>query len=386
MSETERVPLHEVRDLIVVGVALPFRVLDADARLLLNEGQMVGSERQFESLIERGAWVERPKVEAARRARAGSSAAPAAAVQRQLTLFDQWERLLWELDELYRRLARAKAEAREIDAVAKTLLALVDRDVDVALFQCVRQDDRRFALYAIHHGLHCAVVGVLLARQLGWDQARQAPLVRAALTMNVAMAELQAQMAEQGEPPTTRQNELIRAHPAASVKLLQQAGVTDPLWLATVLDHHERDDGKGYPRGVSSVGDAARVLRAVDVFMAKISPRARRPPMAPQAAARQLFQQEGGAPLATALIRAIGVHPPGTLVQLKSGEIGVVARRPPGSAAPVVAALTNLKGQPVTTTLQRDSTVPEFAVAQPIAEAGSLPKILPERVYGMIMA
>lgn len=388
MSQTERVPLPEVRDLIVVGEPLPFRVLDASGRLLLSTGQMVGSERQFETLVDRGAWVERPLVEEVRRARAagGAGGAPAVTVQRIATLFDLWERAIWDLDDIYRRLARARAEAHEVVTLATQLRALIERDSDVALFHCVRQDDHRFALYAINHGLHCAVVGQLLARHLGWDEAAQLNLVCAALTMNVSMAELQAQMAEQGEPPTTRQAEQIRQHPLASVKLLQAAGVSDTTWLATVAEHHERDDGGGYPSGTHAPSEAARVLHAVDVFMAKISPRAKRPAMTPQNAARQLFQQPGGQALGTALIRAIGVHPPGTLVQLKSGETGVVARRPPGSAAPIVATLTNARGQPVTATHQRDAATAEHAITAPLAEPGDLPRILPERVYGMILA
>ena len=249
----------------------------------------------------------------------------------------------------------------------------------------MRQDDRRYALYASHHGLHCAVLGLLLTRQLGWDAGAQGSLLRAALTMNVAMAKLQAQMAEQGEPPTGKQLERIRAHPQGAVQALEQAGMTDPLWLDTVANHHERDDGQGYPRGLNPVPEPARVLRSIDVVMAKISPRAKRAAMPPQNAARQLFQQEGGQALATALIRAIGVHPPGTLVALKSGETGVVSRRPSGSSSPLVATLTDVRGAPITATHQRNSGLAEYAVVTALAEAPGLPKILPERVYGMML-
>lgn len=388
MSAIERVPLPEVRDLIVVGEPLPFRVLDEGERLLLSEGHVVGSERQFEALVDRGAWVERPKVEEVRRARAAAAGGgrPVVSVERQLTLFDLQERAIWDLDHQLRRLRRGQTSPAELEAYASSLQQLIDRDPEVALFFSLRQDDRRFALYAITHGLHCAVVGLLLARQLGMDTAAQATVVRAALTMNVGMLDLQTLMAEQGDPPTAKQMETIRAHPMLSVRLLQQAGVDDAAWLATVAEHHESDDGKGYPRGLSTVSETARVLRVADVYMAKLSPRARRPPMTPQNAARQLFQQAGGQPLATALVRAVGVHPPGTLVSLKSGEIGVVTRRPPGSASPMVATLTNTSGKPVTATQHRDTTQPDFTITAAQADAGELPKILPERVYGMLLA
>ncbi|NWG74649.1 MAG: hypothetical protein HXY24_08590, partial [Rubrivivax sp.] len=82
--QRERVPIDELRDLIRLGEALPFRLLDADERLLLGEGQVVATERQFEQLHERGAWAERERVEAAR---AAAGDAPA----RVPTLFDKWE-------------------------------------------------------------------------------------------------------------------------------------------------------------------------------------------------------------------------------------------------------------------------------------------------------
>ena len=103
MSQTERVPLSEVRDLIVVGEPLPFRVLDKPGRLLLNQGQMVATERQFETLVERGAWVERPQVEAVRAARTTASAPPPAVAKRLLTVFDLWDSWAHDFGDLLRR-------------------------------------------------------------------------------------------------------------------------------------------------------------------------------------------------------------------------------------------------------------------------------------------
>lgn len=386
MQELERVPLSEVRDLILVGEPLPFRVLDEAGRLLLNAGQGVASDRQFEMLVERGAWVERPVVEALRQAR-GEGAKPGnGAPVRQPTLFDLWESAVWDLDDLTRRLAKGRVQAPEIEAYAARLIAVVDRNVDVALFGCVRQDDPRFALYALTHGVHCAVLGLLTARQLQWPAERAACLVKAALTMNVAMSELQAVLAEQRDPPSKRQLDQIRAHPHASAALLRQAGVADAEWLATVEDHHERPDSGGYPRGTAQISDLASLLRAADVFMAKISPRAMRAPMSPQLAARQLFQQDGGAPLATALIRAVGVYPPGSLVTLASGEVGIVTHRAVAGRAAQVATLSDRKGQPVAATQHRDTAQPEFAVAGPLKDNAGFVRVLPERIYGLIPA
>src|SRR6476469_7122546 len=102
-AESNRVPLADVRDIIHIGSPLPFKVLDRMERLLLNEGQVVLDEAQFEALTERGAWAERSVVEAERKARAAAASPP---VVVKLSLFDRWERLLWQFDKLARGLVR----------------------------------------------------------------------------------------------------------------------------------------------------------------------------------------------------------------------------------------------------------------------------------------
>ena len=69
--------------------------------------------------------------------------------------------------------------------------------------------------------------------------------------------------------------------------------------------------------------------------------------------------------MATALIRAVGLYPPGSFVQLRSGEVAVVTRRPANGSAPLVATLSNRQGVPVVDTQQRNSAAPEFAVQSP---------------------
>lgn len=379
-----RIPLTEVRDLLKIGEALPFRVLDSKERLLLNEGQILADEAQFTGLVERGAWAERHLVEAERAARAAASGG--ARAPHSASLFDRWERLLWQFDKLSRALVRRQAPGAEVPALFESLRTLVDTDPDVALFLCVRQDDRRFALYPLTHALHCAVLALLTGRFLGWPQTRITSLGCSALTMNLATLELQAAMAEQKEPPSARQIREIRAHPQASVKLLQDAGVDDAAWLAAVAEHHEQPGGGGYPDGRVEVSEPARLLRFIDVLMAKISPRAQRPAIAPQAAVRQLFQQSPGDPLATALIRTLGVYPPGSLVKLRSGEVAVAIRRPASGTHPLVATLSDKNGRPVAQTHRRDSAQPEFNVQGPLVDAPGFARVLPERVYGIVDA
>jgi len=379
--ESNRVPLPEVRDLIHIGSPLPFKVLDRMERLLLNEGQVIQDEGQFETLTERGAWAERSLVEAQRKARAAAAAPP---VVVKLSLFDRWERLLWQFDKLARGLVRRELPGASLDAFQETLRALVDRDADIALFLCTRQEDHRFALYPLRHAIHCAVVSMLTAQQLGWTPTRVGSLGCAALAMNLSILDLQATLSEQGDPPTKKQLEHIRAHPAATVSLLRDLAFTDEAALAIIADHHEHADGGGYPCGKSDVSEDARILRAIDIYMAKISPRANRQGILPHDAIRQLFQQSPRDPLSMAVIKTLGAHPPGSIVSLHSGEVAVVIRRPAAGPHPLVATLSDRQGRPSGETHRRNSAEAGFGIASALPPSKEFARVTPERVYGLV--
>jgi len=104
-----------------------------------------------------------------------------------------------------------------------------------------------------------------------------------------------------------------------------------------------------------------------------------------------MFLQHGKspreAPLVVSVIRSLGgVHPPGALVQLKSGEVGVVALRSKTGTAPLVATLSNARGEPVVSTQFRESADPVFAISGALMDPTCFQRILPERVYGLLRA
>jgi HD-GYP domain-containing protein (c-di-GMP phosphodiesterase class II) len=385
VSETfTPVPLQQLSDLYELGQPLPFDLVDPLGRLLLAQGQVIASERQLQALIDRDAGVAPEQVAAVRAARARAGAAAPSAAVRERNLFDRWEEHLWRLDALTRSLAQGAGAAADWQALADDHVAVVDRQPEVALFLVVRQDDRRFALYGLTHALHVATVALLTGRMLGWAPEAVRAVVRAALTMNAPICELQSRMAQQTDPPTRRQLDAIRAHPATATAWLRRVGVADDGWLQAVDEHHEQPGGGGYPQGLAAPGDAARLLRVCDVLTAKITPRALRAALLPQVAARQLFQQEGGGPMAGALIKAIGIYPPGDLVLLRSGEVAVVAQRPSPPQGALAVVLLTAQGRPAAGLLRRDTGTPEFAVAGPAPDRAKLPRVLPEQVYGVL--
>ena len=367
--------LRLVQAQVRLGEPLPWGVRDEHGKLLLARGQVIASDAQLAALLERGASVD---IEEVRAAASGDSNA----ARRPLSLFAQWEQLLWQLDRLLRGIAEPGFVER-VDALVQQIETLTLRDPDIAIYLTVRQDPKRLSIYALAHSVHCALVALLMARRLGWEAGRTRTLMRAALTMNVAILELQGRMAAQGAPPTATQMDLIRAHPAQGVAMLEAAGVTDADWLQAVAQHHERADGSGYPAGLGEVGELPTVLRYIDVFMAKMAPRALRAPLSAQLAARQLFQESGGAPASAAIIKEFGIYPPGEFVQLKSGELAVVVRRGADARTPLAAAITDRQGMPQVNTVVRDTARADHAIAALAPQRNLVLRVPPERLFGL---
>jgi len=371
--------LKLVASQVKVGWPLPFGIRDADGHLLLAQGQTVASDSQLEALLERGIYVDMEEVRAAK-ARRDAEAKTA----RTSTVFDHWDQTIWQLERLFKlALHPDDSFAGQCQAFVQHFMALVKRDPDVAIYLSMRQDPKRLQTYGLTHHLHTSLICLLMGERLGWPQPRVHALMQVSLTMNVAIWELQGRLASVGRI-SDGQRATIRAHPQEASRLLMAAGVTDPEWLEALVQHHERPDGTGYPHGLTAVSELAAAVSLADVFMAKISPRAERRPLRIQDAARQMFQESKGSPMAAAIIKEYGIYPPGDFVQLASGESAVVIRRGAHAHNPQVTAITDRTGMPVVTSTRRDTSQPAFAIVGPAQDQRLVLRLPPERLFGLI--
>ncbi len=375
-----RLPRSKVR----LGEPLPWNIRDESTRLLLSRGHIVESEEQLDALLTRGAFVDFEEARAVAHLAdlAEKERAKLSALKRPENLFSLWDQSTEQMHQLMAKLPEMPPALPQITDFAHRLIDLVDQDVDMALYHMVRQESAHLYYYGYNHAIHASVICLLMARRLQWPQARNLSLVHAALTMNMPILQLQGVMAEQEEPMRESQKTQIHAHPELAVQWLTEAGVTDGDWLTAIAQHHEHADGNGYPQGRTDPTDLAVALRVADVFTAKISPRKLRAALPIQEAARQLFREDHGGPLSSAVIKEFGLYPPGEVVKLSSGEIGVVMRRTDSVKCPIVASITDDKGYPTVHTVQRDTSQAPYAIVGAVADKTLVARMPPERIYG----
>lgn len=364
-------PLEKVQHKIKLGQPLPFSIRDGGGRLLLARGHVLGDQDQMDAVLDRGAFVDIDEVMGPR---AEILQAPPE-----------------KLPALWRGYAERVASClhaapgpqwvQNIEEAARIGLTLVDRLPDLAIFMIVRGDAPQQLHYGVMHSVHAAATSALIARRLAWDDARTLTLMRAALTMNLSIVDLQGRLAAQEQAPNALQRTAIRQHPDKSVAMLRAVGVTDADWLVAVAQHHETPDGKGYPQGLTAIHELGEVLRVADVFTAKLSARASRAAMAANQAAKQLFTSQAGSAHCAAVVKEFGIYPPGCFVSLQSGEIGIVARRGANAGTPLVDALISRNGERLLQPVRRDSSHRGFGIVQTVPDAKVMVRVAPEKLF-----
>jgi HD-GYP domain-containing protein (c-di-GMP phosphodiesterase class II) len=284
--------------------------------------------------------------------------------QRQDSLTDTWHMLMQSLAGALRTAGTQSGWLETVQASLAQARALEQRSAHAPLYLLVQHALHSCEQYSSQHAMLCALICERVGTVLGWPAEEIDSLVGAALTMNVAMTVLQDNLAKQRLPLSPDQRERIVGHGLRGSTLLAGAGVTDARWLKIVRLHHDTSLLERPLKTLDAASRLARLLYTVDRFTAKISRRSSRLPMSPLAAARSACVGADGQPdeLGAAILKALGMYPPGSYVQLANGEVGVVMTRGQRANEPLVAVLVGTSGLALSAPVLRDTSSAARAV------------------------
>ena len=358
---------------LALGLALPWDVHGETGGLLARLGHVITSENQIALLLARGVIADTSE-DVPRTAREAPSA---------LRMLNQ---AATGLALVLPAIAATQVVAQEqLTPLAQLVEEAVALDADVAL-ACILHKQGA-GDFAVCHSIDTAVIVTLLARALKQDDAALRSMLLAALSMNVGMLERHAHFQQKAGPLDAAERAYIRAHPQVGVNLLRAAGVTDAVWLQAVLQHHENIDGSGYPLGIrgDEIGLAARLIMLADRYCARVSARSYRKSLLPNAALREMLSADKAtldAPLASLLVRELGIYPVGTFVKLLNGEIGVVTRKGLNATTPHVQSLVGPRGARLDVPLRRDTRVDLHAIREVLSAEQAALQFRPDQLWG----
>jgi HD-GYP domain-containing protein (c-di-GMP phosphodiesterase class II) len=214
----------------------------------------------------------------------------------------------------------------QIEAALKPLVASVlrNKDAAAALLRIRTIDD-----YTYSHAISCAVWAAICGRELGFPPEDIDLMALGCSMLDIGKTTWPEELLTQADSPTDEQWTLIRSHVAESLAILEASECRDLRVIEMVKTHHERFDGSGYPNGLSgsAIPVFGRVAAIIDSYDAMITERPYAQAKSSYAAVQELQSQADvlyQRQLVEHFIRAVGVFPVGTIVEMNTGEVGVV--------------------------------------------------------------
>jgi len=147
------------------------------------------------------------------------------------------------------------------------------------------------------HTRRVASLAVELGEELGIPAARLRLLAIGGLLHDVGKLSVPDAILQKPGPLDDDEFAVIKQHPERGEELLKELGGFDASVERLVLDHHERLDGTGYPRGLTAddLDLETRILTVADVYDALVSPRVYRPAWSVDRALALMHEESGTA-------------------------------------------------------------------------------------------
>jgi HD-GYP domain-containing protein (c-di-GMP phosphodiesterase class II) len=154
------------------------------------------------------------------------------------------------------------------------------------------------------HSVNVCMWGLAFVRYLNWPEHAAAVFGLGALLHDIGMTSLPRPIWTKTEPLTNEEQEAIKTHPQLGVHLLENFPDLPGTIFFMVAQHHESDDGSGYPLGLPerAIHPWARLLRLLDTYEAMTSIRPWRAPLSSPKALKILRHTAGPTTLTPALL------------------------------------------------------------------------------------
>lgn len=191
---------------------------------------------------------------------------------------------------------------------------------------------KSFDDYTFQHSVNVSVLALALGRHLGLVKGELRRLGIGAILHDVGKMRVPEEILHKPSRLTDAEFTVMKTHPLHGAKILMSTRALPEDCSSVALNHHERFNGVGYPRGLSglAIGKFGLISSLADVYDAITSNRVYHTGMPSHQAVQKIYEwtKTDFYPLyAQKFIQCLGIFPIGSVVRLDTGEVGVVARQ-----------------------------------------------------------
>ncbi len=184
--------------------------------------------------------------------------------------------------------------------------------------------------YTALHSVRVCILALTFGRHLDMTREELNLLGVGALLHDVGKMKVPAEILNKSGKLTDKEFEIIKTHVPLGVAVLERSHGISPISIQVAANHHERYGGGGYASGIKgdTIGAFGMIGGVVDCYDAITSDRTYHKGITSYDALSKMYQWRTSAfhpGLIEQFIQCMGVYPIGSLVELSTGAIGVVA-------------------------------------------------------------
>jgi HD-GYP domain-containing protein (c-di-GMP phosphodiesterase class II) len=238
------------------------------------------------------------------------------------------------LTDEFNNLINAIKSGRKLD------VEIIKKDVDLLVEGGLRNSDAYLLLtklktrdnYTYTHCLSSSIFGIMMGKQMGLQRAQLQELALCCMFFDIGKIKLPKDLLIKEGPLDDEEILLVKNHVLDSVEILKATQGIPSSVIEVALNHHERFNGSGYPAGKkgAEIPVFARIAGVVDTYDAITSQRIYRKQASHEKAIKELYNLRGidfQADMVEMFIQCLGVYPTGSLVELNTGEVGIVLQQ-----------------------------------------------------------
>lgn len=267
-------------------------------------------------------------------------------IHRALEVHNQAQKVIGKILEDVRLGESIKtAEAKQaVNAIVNSLIE--DQNALLCFSQLKTRDE-----YTAFHSINVSILSVAFGKQLGLSVEELQILGLGGLLHDIGKMRIPLEILNKPGKLTDSEFEVMKSHVLLAKDLLEKAGDFPMKAMEVVLQHHERYDGRGYPSGLigNQIDLFGRIASIVDVYDAISSDRIYRNAMPPHEAIKRIYEWSATdfeRSLVEHFIKAIGIYPVGSLVEINRSDVGmVVSTSQKDALKPVVLLLFDSQKQ-----------------------------------------